>query len=141
MLEYTLEDLQAGQHAVTMKAWDNFNNFTTADISFEVTEQNELSLRYVLNCPNPFNPSSEDTRFTYELSRPARVTIKIYTVAGRLICTLQQGEIMQGYNESRAWDGTDQDGDRVANGVYLYKIIARAEGKHTEAYGKVVVMH
>ena len=141
MLEYTLEGLQAGQHTVTMKAWDNFNNFTTAAISFEVTEQDELFLRHVLNCPNPFNPSSEDTRFTYELSRPARVTIKIYTVAGRLICTLPQGEVMQGYNESRPWDGTDQDGDRVANGVYLYKIIARAEGNHTETYGKVVVMH
>lgn len=125
---------------MTMKAWDNFNNFSTADITFEVTNQKELLLRDVLNCPNPFKPHSENTTFTYVLSRPAHVTIKLYTVAGRLICTLKQGEVMQGYNESRPWDGTDQDGDHVANGVYLYKIIARAEGKQTEAYGKVVVM-
>ena len=140
MLNYTLEGLSVGSHTLTMKAWDNFNNFSTVTLHFEVVEEGELFLCNVLNCPNPFNPRSENTRFTYQLSYPARVTIRIYTVAGRLIRTLEQGEIAPGYNESQPWEGEDQDGDRVANGVYLYKIIACAEGKRTEAYGKVVVM-
>ncbi len=140
MLEYTLEKLEEGQHEVALKAWDNFNNFSTTSLAFEVVEERKLILRDVLNCPNPFDPSVEGTQFTYQLSRPARVTIKLYTVAGRLIRTLEQGEVLQGYHESDPWDGVDQDGDPVANGVYLYKVIARAQGKQAEAYGKVVVM-
>jgi hypothetical protein len=141
MLDYTLEDLDVGRHTVTLKAWDNFNNFATASIDFEVAEEGELIWRNrVLNYPNPFDPSSESTQFYYELSRPARVTIKIYTVAGRLIRSLPEEEAMLGYNAGHIWNGEDQDGDRVANGVYLYKIIARADGKQAEAHGKAVVM-
>lgn len=140
-LDYTLEGLEGGPHTVTMKAWDNFNNFSVANLDFEVVEESELKLSHVLNCPNPFDPSSEKTKFTYELTCPARVTVKIYTVAGRLIRSLAEEEVGHVYNESHTWDGRDQDGDYVANGVYLYKIIARAEGKHTEAFGKVVIMH
>jgi flagellar hook assembly protein FlgD len=68
------------------------------------------------------------------------VSIKVYTVAGRLIHTFHEGQRSSGYNESQPWQGKDQDGDDIANGVYLYKVIARAEGKRAEAYGKVVVM-
>jgi hypothetical protein len=140
MLEYGLENLELGAHTVTVKAWDNFNNFSLSSLAFEVTEDQELALRNVLNCPNPFDPRAGETRFTYQLTRPAEVSIKIYTVAGRLIRTIQVGQAAQGYNESQPWRGKDQDGDWVANGVYLYKIVARAEGKSAEAYGKVVVM-
>jgi hypothetical protein len=139
-LSYQLTGLSPGAHRVTMKAWDNFNNFTTAGLDFEVSEQDRLVLRNVLNCPNPFDPGSEPTEFTYEISRPAEVTIKVYTVAGRLIRTLREGQRPGGYNLSRPWSGKDEDGDPIANGVYLYKIIARAEDQQTEAHGKVVVM-
>jgi hypothetical protein len=139
-LEYTLQGLSPGMHRVTLKAWDNFNNFSTRSLEFEVSEEGKLALRNVLNCPNPFDPRWETTEFTFEISRPAEVTIKIYTMAGRLIRTLQEGERPGGYNLSRPWRGDDEDGDQIANGVYLYKIIARAEGRRAEAYGKVVVM-
>jgi hypothetical protein len=140
-VDYTLGDLIEGEHTVTMKAWDNFNNFSTATITFEVVGEGQLIRgNEVLNYPNPFDPDSEDTQFYYELGRPARVTIKIYTVAGRLIRTLPEEEVMQGHNASHVWNGEDQDGDQVANGVYLYKLVAHAEGKRAETYGKVVVM-
>ena len=139
-LSYGLENLELGPHVVSMKVWDNFNNFSLSSLDFEVTEDQELELRNVLNCPNPFDPRAETTRFTYQLTRPAEVTIKIYTVAGTLIRTIEAGQTAQGYNQSQPWAGEDQDGDRVANGVYLYKIVARDEGRSVEAYGKVVVM-
>ena len=139
-LSYQLSGLSPGVHRVTAKAWDNFNNFSIASLDFEVSEQNRLVLRNVLNCPNPFDPRSETTEFTYEISRPADITIKVYTVAGRLIRTFREGERPSGFNLSRPWRGEDEDGDQIANGVYLYKIIARAEDQQTEAHGKVVVM-
>jgi len=139
-LSYQLSGLSPGAHRVTVKAWDNFNNFSIASLDFEVSDEDRLVLRNVLNCPNPFDPRSEATEFTYEVSRPAEVTIKVYTVAGRLIRTLREGQRPGGYNLSRPWRGEDEDGDQIANGVYLYKIIARADGQQTEAHGKVVVM-
>jgi hypothetical protein len=139
-LEYTIAGLSPGDHVATVKAWDNFNNFSIGTLTFRVAEEKNLILKDVLNCPNPFDPRSEHTVFTYQLSRPAEVTIKIYTVAGRLIRTLREGERMSGYNESQPWRGEDEDNDSIANGVYLYKITARADDKRAEAHGKVVIM-
>ena len=49
-----------------------------------------------------------------------------------------------GMNSSAAWNGKDQDGDTVANGVYIYKVIAEkrinGEEKKDEVFGKAVVL-
>lgn len=50
--------------------------------------------------------------------------IKIYTVAGRLIKQIEQNAINEKY-VTIDWDGRDEDGDILANGVYLYKIIVK----------------
>ncbi|MEJ2196376.1 MAG: FlgD immunoglobulin-like domain containing protein, partial [Ignavibacteriaceae bacterium] len=56
---------------------------------------------------------------------PDEVKIKIYTIAGRLVWDFEvpNSEMTPGFNRIY-WDGKDQDGDDVANGVYLYKVIA-----------------
>lgn len=75
-----------------------------------------------MNYPNPFR---RKTFFTYELSKPAEVTVKIYTVGGTLIQVLNDYSL-QSFNTIE-WDGYDQASDRIANGVYLYKLIAKTE--------------
>ena len=84
----------------------------------------------VLNYPNPFK---SDTYFTFELhgiNVPQELLIKIYTVAGRLIrdISVPASELQIGFNKVY-WDGRDQDGDRIANGVYFYKMISKNNGK------------
>ena len=96
----------------------------------------DLELREVLNYPNPF---AQETHFTFTLTRPAEfMEIKIYTVAGRLIRVLQDFEFGVGYNQI-FWDGRDADGDGLANGVYLYKIIARHGDEVVEQVEKLAV--
>ena len=79
----------------------------------------------VLNAPNPFSPFDPVTRgtfFTYNLSQPAeKVSIRVYTVAGRLARVLTDASSGRGYNETY-WDGRDDDGVLLANGVYFYKV-------------------
>ena len=95
----------------------------------------ELNIEKIINYPNPMK---DRTDFTFILSKPAEVTIKIYTVTGRLIKTLKKSASAS-YNEI-FWDGTDEDGHKVANGVYLYKVIAEnGEGK-ISFVEKLVVM-
>ena len=63
--------------------------------------------------------------------------VKIFTVAGRLICTLDQPFPSVDLNRI-AWDGRDEDGDHVANGTYLYKLeFVSPDGKSIVEQGKV----
>lgn len=141
-LFYTFTGLAEGRHAVEVKAWDNFNNSSAAAVEFVIAADDELRLNAVMNYPNPLR---NETTFTFELNHPsATVEIKIYTLAGRLIRTLEAVEAASGFNMVR-WDGRDGDGDRLANGVYLYKIIARRPALanngalQAEEIGKIVV--
>lgn len=133
-LRFTPE-LEDGEHTVHVFVKDGSGNQNAHRIQFVV--ESELRIIDVLNYPNPF---SFDTNFTYFLTQPADdVTIKIYTVAGRLILTLHHCSGDAGFNKV-PWSGLDQDYDSLANGVYLYKIIVRAEDQQVEAVEKLVVM-
>ena len=87
---------------------------------------NESTITDVVNYPNPFSTS---TRFVYTLTGaelPEVFKIYIYTVSGRLVKVidlLELGEVRIGQNITNyAWDGRDDYGDLLANGVYLYKV-------------------
>ena len=81
------------------------------------------------------------TFFTYHLAQaPDTVTIKIYSIAGRLLRTLVDASARRGANETR-WDGRDETGMRCANGVYLYRVIAyREDGSRIEQVGKLAIL-
>ena len=77
------------------------------------------------NYPNPFNP---ETWIPYQLSEPAEVTLRIYSVNGILVRTLALGQMSAGIYQSRSraayWDGRNTVGERVASGVYFYQLQA-----------------
>jgi hypothetical protein len=129
-----------GNHVLRMEAWDSFNNFAWTEVTFSVEQEGEegFELRDLLPYPNPFD---RRTNLTFFITRDARVTLKIYTVAGRLIYSQTDIDAPYGYNWDLTWDGRDAEGDKVANGVYLYKMSATSvSGEHCEKIGRVVVM-
>jgi hypothetical protein len=141
-LSYQLSNLSEGGHVLSIKAWDNANNSSLVSVRVEVRAQMEFELTQVMNYPNPF---SKETNFYYHLSSSAeRVEIEIFTLAGRLIKHLPNASKEVGINFSTTWDGKDQDGDQVANGVYIYKVTAEGridgEAKKKEVFGKAVVL-
>ena len=77
------------------------------------------------NYPNPFNP---ETWIPYQLAEPAKVSIAIHAVDGKLIRRLELGRLPTGIyqNKSRAayWDGRNEFGEFVSSGVYFYTLIA-----------------
>ncbi|MCJ7650361.1 MAG: T9SS type A sorting domain-containing protein, partial [Candidatus Lokiarchaeota archaeon] len=88
------------------------------------TVSNEFALLNLYNYPNPF---SEKTSFTFILPvLPEELKINIYSIAGRKIKEIKKimNELIVGFNKID-WDGKDEDGDVVANGSYLYKVIIR----------------
>ncbi|MCB0429320.1 MAG: hypothetical protein H6585_12225 [Flavobacteriales bacterium] len=107
-------------------------------VSFEVI--NESTITEVMNYPNPFTTS---TRFVFTLTGsqvPDDFRIQIMTISGRVVREITSdeiGPIRIGRNITKfAWDGTDQFGDRLANGLYLYRVTTRMNGaeiKHRES--------
>ena len=77
------------------------------------------------NYPNPFNP---ETWVPYQLSKPSDVTITIYDIRGRVVRTLILGNQPAGVYRSRSraahWDGRNHFGEKVATGVYFYRLTA-----------------
>ena len=72
------------------------------------------------NYPNPFNPT---TAIVFSLDREAPVSLSIYDVAGRLVRTLVDS--MQNAGDKWVtWDGRNAEGERVATGVYYYRMRA-----------------
>jgi len=78
------------------------------------------------NYPNPFNP---ETWIPYQLAVEGNVTIHIYNAGGHLIRTLDIGYKESGlyFNKERAahWDGVNNQGERVASGMYFYTLCVK----------------
>jgi len=124
VVNYQFSSLQNGDYGLKVKAWDVFNNLSEETAYFSVVDGNDLIVRDVYNYPNPF---SDRTQFTFQqnLSQPIDVKIKVYSIAGRLINEIEKN----GINDRFViidWDGRDADGDQLANGTYIYKIIIKS---------------
>lgn len=103
-------------------------------VEFEVI--NRSTITYLMNYPNPFSTS---TRFVFTLTGnkvPDEMRIQILTVTGKIVKTITMNEfgpIKVGQNISQyAWDGRDEWGDQLANGVYLYTVQMRIDGEQIE---------
>ena len=130
-------NLSNGEYQFHITAADTSENTAEFVTTFVLNE--EVTLSEVFNVPNPTVDGK--TFFTYHLAQaPDTVTIKIYSVNGRLLRTLVDASASRGVNETR-WDGRDETGIRCANGVYLYRVIARTEaGNRIEQIGKLAIL-
>lgn len=101
----------------------NFFDSTSYRVTFFVYNDNNIDKVY--NYPNPFSSSTYFTFILQGLEKPSEVEIKIFTIAGRLIrdIKLSSSDLISNFNKIY-WDGKDEDGDEIGNGVYLYKVIA-----------------
>lgn len=129
-LRYQPGPLADGEYTFRVQGFDKVGNASGEqpyEIRFKVI--NENSITPIFNYPNPF---STKTKFVFTLTgidMPSVFRIEIYTVTGRLVKRMDLrdlglvhiGQNLNGFE----WDGTDDYGDRLANGVYLYKAVIR----------------
>jgi len=134
---YMPELLQDGTYKLFVEARDMSHNESGSNdysISFEVI--NKSSITHVMNWPNPFTTA---THFVFTLTGseiPTYFKIQIMTVTGKVVREIdlsELGPLHIGRNITEyAWNGTDEFGDRLANGVYLYRVVTRLNGEKTE---------
>jgi hypothetical protein len=117
-VSFIVPDLEASEYRFTVSATDNYNNRSQTSVMYAVGNVSTRSdVTGVRAYPNPFDPEGEPLRLLFTLSRSSEVTVRIYTVSGRLV----RRESLAGTRGENAfgWDGRDGRGDPVANGVYL----------------------
>ena len=129
-------NLENGTYRMQVTATDTSENTTEYEVVLTLDEA--VNFSEVFNVPNPTEDGK--THFTYQLLQsPDKVTIKIYTVNGRLIRTITEASAERGANET-FWDGRDEIGIRCANGVYLYRVIAHTNKGSVEKIGKLAIL-
>ena len=143
-VRFPFRDLTPGIHTIQFKAWDVYNNLVTAEIQFNAVCSDEgLRLERVLNYPNPFVSYTE---FWFNHNRPFEpldVQVQILTVTGKVVKTINQQVITDGFLcREITWDGRDDFGDRIGKGVYVYKLTVRSSltGTKAEKYEKLVIL-
>ncbi len=142
-VKYPFEKLKEGDYQLTFKVWDIQNNSSNASLEFVVAESAELALKNVLNYPNPF---STKTKFFFEHNQactPLKVSLQIYTISGKQVKTIQQNVQCEGFKtEGIDWDGKDEFGDKLARGVYVYRLsITTPDNKKAEKIEKLVILN
>ncbi len=141
-LEHFLFDLEPGEHKLKFKAWDVYNNSSEEYLDFVVAEAENLSIDRLLNYPNPF---TTHTDFWFEHNQAGQdldVLIRIFTVSGKLVKTIEASFTADGYRAGPfAWDGTDDFGNRIGRGVYVYCVKLRSSsGEVAEKFEKLLIL-
>lgn len=138
-----LRDLEPGLHTITVRAWDTYNNSSTADIQFVVVGDEDMKLEHVINYPNPF---VNYTEFWFNHNRPfepLEVQVQIFTVSGKVVKTINQTITSSGFlSRDITWDGRDDFGQKIGKGVYVYKITVKSTltNKQVEKIEKLVIL-
>ena len=78
-----------------------------------------LSFELFQNYPNPFNNKTVLNFYLHESY--AKVTLNIFNIKGQLVATLLNEQLAAGFHRV-IWNGTDENGEIVSTGVYLYRI-------------------
>lgn len=142
-VRFPFRNLAVGLHTITFKAWDVYNNPVTAEIQFIVVGDETVTLKNVLNYPNPF---VSYTQFWFTHNRPyepLEVQVQIITITGKIVKTINQVVTTEGFlSREISWDGKDDFGDKIGKGVYVYKLTVKSTltNKKTEKYEKLVIL-
>ena len=133
-IDYAPKNMVNGMYTLQVQVSDESGNESGTEpyeINFEVVNESTITNFYPY--PNPFSSS---TRFVFTLTGndvPDDIKIQIMTVTGRIVREIlreEMGSIRIGNNiTDYAWDGRDEYGDQLANGVYLYKVYIKQNGQ------------
>lgn len=139
---FPIHQLPEGDYTLRLKAWDMLNNSSSSSIYFTVSNNIPLAVSGVMNYPNPF---SEETWFTFRHSlfgNTLNITIRIFDLAGNLVHTIGPKQVISnGYQiEPIHWNGINSTGEKLRNGVYVYKLeVTDQRNEQIHVFQKLVI--
>ena len=130
---------QDGDYELIVSGKDKSGN-TAGNLEYKVGFQviNKPMISNMLNYPNPFTTS---TAFVFTVTGsevPQNIKIEIMTITGKIVREITKDELGPlhiGRNITEfKWDGTDQYGQKLANGIYLYRVVTNLNGRSLDKY-------
>jgi len=134
IVSFPLFNLEEGFHEIEVTAWDVANNFGRGFTEFYVVNSEEAALLNVLNYPNPF---TDETCISFEhnlAGRDLQVRIDIHAINGQLVKTIIQDLSTTASKDCIIWNGTTDNGSRLAKGVYVYNVKIKDNSLGTDSY-------
>jgi hypothetical protein len=132
---FPLYELSDGRHYIEVKAWDTQNNSGKGYTEFIVASTPEIALYEVMNFPNPF---SDETTIAFEHNRPDEtldVSVQIFSLSGQLHKTIQQQITPVGFRVTDIkWDGTNDNGVALEQGMYIYRVALHSPNDNKTVY-------
>ncbi len=144
-INFPYYNLALGNHSITVKVWDIYNNSGTASIDFIVIDKKDLKIDKLMSYPNPFISGHGNTIFSFEHNKAGEsldVTIDIFTVTGEKIMTLN---IPQSNGSTRfdelEWNGENDLGAPLPGGTYIFRATVKdKEGNAQQKSSKLVIV-
>ena len=140
-IQFPISNLTDGRHTLKIKAWDIHNNSSEKEIQFSINNSKNVSIQKIFNYPNPFTSKTDFYIEQNNINTPVSAKLEILTISGRLV--------KQFYNENVLfkstienvfeWDGLDQFGDKLAKGVYFYRITLSSQSGTYSKLEKLVI--
>jgi len=141
-IHFPYYNLSLGNHTITVKVWDIYNNSGTASIDFLVIDKNELKIDKLMNYPNPF---IKTTIFSFEHNKAGEsmdVTIDIFNQLGELVMRLN---VPHSNGSARfdelEWNGQNEFGALLPAGMYTFKATVKdKEGNTTQQSSRLIIL-
>ena len=136
---YSIPELSEGPHKLLFRAWDVFNNSSTAELSFTVDPKLEPGITVI--CTQ--NPASESTSFIISHDRTGSqmdVVLEVYDTSGRKLWQKTETGLSADNTYRLDWDLTVSSGSRLSTGVYLYRVLVSTNGSTQAQQAKKLIV-
>jgi len=135
-------NLSKGEHTLTLKVWDVFNNSSEATIIFVVADDNEFTISDYSTYPNPF---SNSTDIYFQHNKPNQnldVFLDIYSITGTLVYKYEESYSDNGYRIGPiTWGGDDEYGGKLSAGMYIAKLgVSSSDGDFTSKSIRIILL-
>lgn len=136
LLSWTHDPLPIDQYVVRLAA---AGGATRTHLFRVEVGGNELRIANAFVFPNPFQDDAIGANFTFTLisGGPSDVLIRVYTVNGKMVYQRKERGLAPGYHQLH-WDGTDAEGYPLANGTYVYRLLANNGASHQVVESRLV---
>ncbi len=143
-ITFPIENLNPGKHTIELKAWDVYNNPSSAKVNFVVTDGTQIAIQKLYNYPNPFSGS---TTIQFEHNRAGddlEVFATIVDVSGQTMQIMNYEVPSSQYLVTLPeWNGTNTAGTKLGNGIYLLRLAVRSlmDGSKNEQISKLIILN
>ncbi|RPD39044.1 type IX secretion system sortase PorU [Chitinophaga barathri] len=140
-IRFPMAGLAPGEHTLTIRAWDSYNNSTTINIRFTVIPKSSLAVEKVGNYPNPFRGQTRFIFYHNQQGVDVDVVIRIFTAAGQNVSTIRRTiNTGNGRYDGVSWNGTADTGARVTPGIYFYQIVVKGRDNTQKVFGGQLIL-